>query len=48
MASLAQQLTAITNLIKVLQKAETPDQKRISELSIQGEQIISQMRRGNK
>jgi len=43
MASLAKQLTAITALIKVLQKAEQPDTSRIFMLQLQAQQIIGAM-----
>lgn len=39
--SIAKQLTAITNLIKVLEKSATPDTGRIAELHAQAHNIVN-------
>ena len=39
--STAKQLTAITNLIKVLEKMETPDTNRIAELHAQARNLVN-------
>lgn len=39
--SIAKQLTAITNLIKVLEKSATPDTERIAELHAQAHNLVN-------
>jgi hypothetical protein len=39
--SIAKQLTAITNLIKVLEKSATPDTARIAELHAQAHGLVN-------